>query len=425
MNTVTEAEIRQLFQDWLGREPSAEDIANAAGQTFEAVKAGVVNSPEHTSRWTGQVSAWYRDLLGREPSAAEVNSHYTADNLNDIQRVLKTLQDSPEYKARVAAGAVPAASAATTTTTPRAPGAYNTSLHGFDATKFADSTHNTIKYQFARIAARYPATAAGYAQLVADPDLAALGFKGDGKGNIIATKDLGTVKKDEVIDVMMGFNAGGQGWWWGAGAGAGGGGGNNSGDGGTETLNTLASAELRQPFGETFTTTPWEGSGALGEGGWFDQNAPTPFTYTDFVPPTEADMRQDPSYQTRLAEGQRQIDASAAARGSLLTGGTLKALAQYGQDQASKEYANVYARNLNTWGTNQGNAKDEYAAAFTDYQNAFNQNVTKDATSYRDWLANYNRTYNEFNNRYRIWNEQQTRQFDQMYKLANLGATTA
>jgi hypothetical protein len=119
---VTEAQIRQLFKDWLGREPSAQDIANAAGQTFEAVKSGVVNSTEHKNRWTGQVSAWYRDLLGREPSAAEVNSHYTADNLNDIQRVLKTLQDSPEYKARVAAGAVPSASPSSTSSHASPPG---------------------------------------------------------------------------------------------------------------------------------------------------------------------------------------------------------------------------------------------------------------------------------------------------------------
>jgi gamma-glutamyltranspeptidase len=53
----------------------------------------------------------------------------------------------------------------------------------------------------------------------------------------------------------------------------------------------------------------------------------------------------DPSYQFRFNEGQRAIDRSAAAGGSLYSGGTLKALARYGQDYASTEFGKDFDRN--------------------------------------------------------------------------------
>jgi len=57
-----------------------------------------------------------------------------------------------------------------------------------------------------------------------------------------------------------------------------------------------------------------------------------------------ADFTKDPGYQFRMDEGQRGLEASAAARGGLLNGGTLKALTRYGQDFASNEYGNAYNR---------------------------------------------------------------------------------
>lgn len=83
---------------------------------------------------------------------------------------------------------------------------------------------------------------------------------------------------------------------------------------------------------------PWRqaGIGALGgltagmaEGGEFTQ----PFNF-------EADQ----GYQFRLDEGRNTLENSAAARGGLLSGNTLKALTQYGQDFASGEYSNAYNR---------------------------------------------------------------------------------
>lgn len=53
---------------------------------------------------------------------------------------------------------------------------------------------------------------------------------------------------------------------------------------------------------------------------------------------------QDPGYQFRLSEGMKGLERSAASRGGLLSGGTLKGIQRYGQDMASQEYQNAFNR---------------------------------------------------------------------------------
>lgn len=55
-------------------------------------------------------------------------------------------------------------------------------------------------------------------------------------------------------------------------------------------------------------------------------------------------FQADPGYAFRLAEGQKALERSAAARGGLLSGGTMKATQRYGQDLASQEYQNAFNR---------------------------------------------------------------------------------
>jgi hypothetical protein len=59
------------------------------------------------------------------------------------------------------------------------------------------------------------------------------------------------------------------------------------------------------------------------------------------------DWQQDPGYQFRLAEGEKAINAAAAARGMAGSGATMKALTRYGQDFATNEYDKVYGRQYN------------------------------------------------------------------------------
>jgi len=61
----------------------------------------------------------------------------------------------------------------------------------------------------------------------------------------------------------------------------------------------------------------------------------------DFTP---SDFQADPGFAFRMAEGQKAIERSAAARGGLNSGATMKALMRFGQDTASSEYQNAYNR---------------------------------------------------------------------------------
>jgi len=62
----------------------------------------------------------------------------------------------------------------------------------------------------------------------------------------------------------------------------------------------------------------------------------TPFTMQQF--------QADPGYQFRLQEGMKALDRSAAARGGLLSGATLRGAQEYGQGLASQEYTNAFNR---------------------------------------------------------------------------------
>jgi hypothetical protein len=60
---------------------------------------------------------------------------------------------------------------------------------------------------------------------------------------------------------------------------------------------------------------------------------------------TFQDMQaMDPGYQFRLDQANKAFQASAAARGAALGGGTMQALANYQQNLASGEYANAFNR---------------------------------------------------------------------------------
>ena len=57
-------------------------------------------------------------------------------------------------------------------------------------------------------------------------------------------------------------------------------------------------------------------------------------------------FQADPGYNFRMAEGMKELERSAAARGLLQSGGTLKGIQQYGQNLASAEYQNAFGRYL-------------------------------------------------------------------------------
>jgi hypothetical protein len=98
--------------------------------------------------------------------------------------------------------------------------------------------------------------------------------------------------------------------------------------------------ELQAPFREAGLTAQNRLMTLLGLGG--DPNAAGYGSAArDFG---MSDFEADPGYGFRMSEGMKALERSAAARGGLLSGATLKGTQRFGQDLASQEYQNAFNR---------------------------------------------------------------------------------
>jgi len=98
--------------------------------------------------------------------------------------------------------------------------------------------------------------------------------------------------------------------------------------------------ELQEPFRQGGLTAQQEIMQLLGIGG--DKTAAG---YGSMAKAFGTDQfQQDPGYAFRQAEGMKALERSAAARGNLLSGSTLKGVQRFGQDLASQEYQNAFNR---------------------------------------------------------------------------------
>lgn len=66
-------------------------------------------------------------------------------------------------------------------------------------------------------------------------------------------------------------------------------------------------------------------------------------------------IKNNPNYQFVLQQGTDAVQKSAAAKGGLFSGGTMKALDQYSQGLASQTINDAYSQALNTFQTNHNN----------------------------------------------------------------------
>lgn len=98
--------------------------------------------------------------------------------------------------------------------------------------------------------------------------------------------------------------------------------------------------ELQEPFRQGGLTAQQEIMQLLGIGG--DKAAQG---YGSMAKAFGTDQfQQDPGYAFRQAEGMKALERSAAARGNLLSGSTMKGIQRFGQDLASQEYQNAFNR---------------------------------------------------------------------------------
>lgn len=98
--------------------------------------------------------------------------------------------------------------------------------------------------------------------------------------------------------------------------------------------------ELQEPFRQAGLTAQQQIMQLLGVGG--DKTAAG---YGSLAQPFGAEQFQaDPGYAFRQSEGMKALERSAAARGNLLSGSTMKGIQRFGQDLASQEYQNAFNR---------------------------------------------------------------------------------
>ena len=97
---------------------------------------------------------------------------------------------------------------------------------------------------------------------------------------------------------------------------------------------------------QQFTPYAQAGTEALGQ---YQGNIGKQPTYQN----TLANLVNDPGYQFRLQQGQQTLENSAAARGNLLSGATLKDLTGYAQGMASQEGQAAYSRDFNAFNNTQ------------------------------------------------------------------------
>lgn len=98
--------------------------------------------------------------------------------------------------------------------------------------------------------------------------------------------------------------------------------------------------ELQEPFRQAGLTAQQQIMQLLGIGG--DASAAG---YGSLAKPFGAEQfQQDPGYAFRQSEGMKALERSAAARGGLLSGSTMKGIQRFGQDLASQEYQNAFNR---------------------------------------------------------------------------------
>jgi hypothetical protein len=107
-------------------------------------------------------------------------------------------------------------------------------------------------------------------------------------------------------------------------------------------------AEMSLPYRTAGTTAVNQLSAMTQPGGAATQN----FSYAPF----DYNQNTDPGTQFRLKQGMDAMNATAAARGGLISGNALKAGQDYGQAQGSQEYQNAFSRYL----TNYSNAQNTF-----------------------------------------------------------------
>jgi len=160
----------------------------------------------------------------------------------------------------------------------------------------------------------------------------------------------------------------------------------------TKDASAAQIAEARRQYDQTRADyAPYRevGYGALGKlASMYGVNGATP---------SDGGFTASPGYQFRLSEGIKAAERSAAARGALASGGTMKAIQRYGEGLAASEYDNYVSRLAQLAGIGQSATGSTSSAGQTASQtitNAIGQAGAARASSYANTGSAINGTVN-------------------------------
>jgi len=136
-----------------------------------------------------------------------------------------------------------------------------------------------------------------------------------------------------------------------------------------------------------------------------------------FKPPTMEELTSDQGYQSRLATGLQGRQRAAAAQGSILSGGTQKALERFAQDYASNEYAQAHGRAFDTYRQRYGQFMDSANLGL----GARQVNESQFATDSASHLNQYNTRYKAYQDAITNRRNAERDAWDREYGMARLG----
>jgi len=136
-------------------------------------------------------------------------------------------------------------------------------------------------------------------------------------------------------------------------------------------------------------------------------------TYTA-TPTTLAELQATPGYQFQLEQGLQGVDRTAAARGGLLSGRTLKEANNYAQGQASTGFADAWAR-----------GQQAYQNAFARKNQQFQQGQEGYANQYARQQQQYQQGQDSLQNAYSRYGQNQDRAYNKLSGLAASGQNAA
>lgn len=160
------------------------------------------------------------------------------------------------------------------------------------------------------------------------------------------------------------FSTGPEGWKYAPGDSAGGGGSAGNRYGGFTTPPGFYESNPNAPT--PYAAPPWTG------GNFVEPTLPTALQ-TPYALPTLEQLKASPGYQARLDATIQAQQRAAAARGSVLSGGSQIELGRQVEDYASNEYGALVGQGLAARGQQVGEAQQQRGNLFQDYQTKYGQ----------------------------------------------------